>query len=45
VAQLEDLVLGFSRRQFRAITWFGVLLGGLIGIVQALLWQVLPAAG
>ena len=45
VARLEALVLGFSRKQFRAITWFGVLLGGLIGAAQVLLTQVLPAAG
>ncbi|MFZ5493433.1 MAG: DUF445 domain-containing protein [Pseudomonadota bacterium] len=45
VARLEALVLGFSRKQFRAITWFGVLLGGMIGVVQVLLTQVLPAAG
>ena len=45
VARLEDLVLGFSRRQFRAITWFGVLLGGLIGLTQVLLAQLLPAVG
>lgn len=45
VARLEALVLGFSRKQFRAITWFGVLLGGLIGVAQVLLTQVLPAAG
>jgi uncharacterized membrane protein YheB (UPF0754 family) len=44
VARLEALVLGFSRRQFRAITWFGVLLGGLIGVVQVLLMHVLPTA-
>lgn len=45
VARLEALVLGFSRKQFRAITWFGVLLGGLIGVAQVLLTQVLPAGG
>jgi uncharacterized membrane protein YheB (UPF0754 family) len=44
VARLEALVLGFSRKQFRAITWFGVLLGGLIGVVQVLLVHFLPAA-
>lgn len=44
VARLEALVLGFSRRQFRAITWFGVLLGGLIGLAQVLLMHLLPAA-
>lgn len=43
VAQLEALVLGFSRKQFRAITWFGVLLGGLIGVAQVLMQQALPA--
>ena len=32
---LERLVLGFSRKQFRHITWFGALLGALIGLVQA----------
>ena len=30
-----------SRKQFRAITYFGVLVGGLIGFVQVLLTQVL----
>lgn len=45
VARLEALVLGFSRKQFRAITWFGALLGGLIGVAQVLLSQLLPAAG
>ncbi len=39
VATLEDLVLGFSRKQFRHITWFGVLLGGMIGVVQVILFQ------
>lgn len=42
VAKLEALVLGFSRKQFRAITWFGVLLGGLIGAAQVLLMHFLP---
>ncbi|MBV1931323.1 MAG: DUF445 family protein, partial [Porticoccaceae bacterium] len=27
VATLEELVMGFSRKQFRHITWFGALLG------------------
>ena len=40
VATLEELVLGFSRKQFRHITWFGVLLGFMIGVVQVLLFQV-----
>ena len=42
VERLEELVLGFSRQQFRHITWFGALLGFLIGVVQVLLIQVLP---
>ncbi len=37
IAHLEELVLGFSRRQFRHITFFGGVLGALIGVVQALL--------
>ena len=41
VATLEELVLGFSRKQFRHITWFGVLLGALIGVVQVVVFQVL----
>jgi uncharacterized membrane protein YheB (UPF0754 family) len=41
VEKLEDLVLGFSRQQFRYITWFGGLLGALIGLVQAGLTLVL----
>lgn len=34
---LEELVLGFSRKQFRHITWFGALLGFMIGVVQVVL--------
>jgi uncharacterized membrane protein YheB (UPF0754 family) len=37
IAKLEELVLGFSREQFRHITFFGGVLGALIGLVQALL--------
>ncbi len=44
VATLEELVLGFSRKQFRHITWFGVLLGFMIGVVQVVLFQVLGRA-
>lgn len=35
IAHLEELILGFSRRQFRHITFFGGVLGALIGLVQA----------
>ena len=41
VQQLEDLILGFSKKQFRHITFFGAILGGLIGLVQAALSMVL----
>lgn len=42
IATLEELILGFSRQQFRYITWFGGLLGALIGLVQAGLVHFLP---
>jgi len=41
IAHLEELVLGFSRTQFRHITFFGGVLGALIGIVQASLHVIL----
>lgn len=37
IVQLEELVLGVSRRQFRHITLFGGVLGALIGLAQALI--------
>ena len=37
VARLEELVLGFSRKQFQHITVFGGVLGFLIGSIQAAL--------
>lgn len=37
VAKLEDLVLGISKREFKMITVLGAVLGGLIGIVQGLI--------
>ncbi len=40
VSDLESLVLGFSKDQFRHITFFGVLLGALIGGLQVLLFGV-----
>lgn len=36
-ARLEELIMGFSKKQFRYITLFGGLLGGLIGLIQAAL--------
>ena len=44
VATLEALVMGFSRKQFRHITWFGALLGFIIGLVQVVVFQVLVIA-
>lgn len=35
VQVLEELILGFSRKQFKHITFFGGVLGALIGLVQA----------
>ena len=35
IAHLEELILGFSRKQFRHITFFGGVLGFVIGLVQA----------
>jgi uncharacterized membrane protein YheB (UPF0754 family) len=35
IARLEELILGFSRKQFQHITFFGGVLGFLIGCVQA----------
>jgi uncharacterized membrane protein YheB (UPF0754 family) len=37
IRELEELVLGFSRKQFRHITIFGGILGFVIGVVQALI--------
>ena len=37
VSKLEELVLGISKREFKMITVLGALLGGLIGIVQGLI--------
>lgn len=39
VERLEEVVLSVSGREFRAITWLGVLLGGIIGLIQSLLVQ------
>lgn len=43
IANLEELILGFSRKQFRHITFFGGVLGALIGLVQALMSLALLA--
>jgi uncharacterized membrane protein YheB (UPF0754 family) len=41
VERLEQVVLNISGREFRAITWLGALLGGFIGLFQALLLRLL----
>lgn len=38
VERLETIVLGVSGKEFRAITWVGALLGGLIGLFQSLFY-------
>ena len=38
---LEELILGFSRKQFKHITLFGGILGAAIGLVQAFLSTLL----
>ena len=41
ISTLEELIIGFSRKQFRHITVFGGILGAAIGLVQACLAQAL----
>jgi len=38
---LEELILGFSKKQFKHITIFGGILGAIIGLVQALISTLL----
>lgn len=40
VERLEELVLSISKREFKMITYLGALLGGLIGLIQAILIQL-----
>jgi uncharacterized membrane protein YheB (UPF0754 family) len=37
IERLEDLILGFSRKQFQHIPFFGGVLGFVIGCAQAIL--------
>jgi uncharacterized membrane protein YheB (UPF0754 family) len=39
--RLEQLVLGISRREFKMITYLGALLGGIIGLIQGGIVQLL----
>lgn len=38
--RLEAVIVSVSGREFRAITWLGALLGGLIGLLQTVFWLV-----
>ncbi|MEF2968845.1 DUF445 family protein [Paenibacillus sp. M1] len=40
VERLEEVILSVSGKEFRAITWLGVFLGGIIGLFQSafMLW-------
>jgi uncharacterized membrane protein YheB (UPF0754 family) len=42
IERLEHIILSVSGREFRAITWLGAFLGGMIGLAQAvfLLWYM-----
>jgi uncharacterized membrane protein YheB (UPF0754 family) len=42
VDQLEQVILSISGREFRAITWLGVLLGSMIGLIQSILIRLWP---
>lgn len=37
VERLEEMVLGISKREFKMITYLGALLGGMIGLLQAVI--------
>jgi uncharacterized membrane protein YheB (UPF0754 family) len=37
IERLEEVILSVSGKEFRAITWLGVLLGGLIGLLQPII--------
>ncbi|MDX8045697.1 DUF445 family protein [Gracilibacillus sp. S3-1-1] len=39
-ARLEEIILSISRKEFKLITYLGALLGGLIGLIQAILFIV-----
>ena len=39
ILQVEDLLMGIMKEQFKYINLFGALLGFLIGLVNLLVWQ------
>ncbi|OMP67143.1 DUF445 domain-containing protein [Domibacillus epiphyticus] len=42
IARLEKIVLDIAHRELKMITWLGALLGGLIGILQAIIMMAFP---
>ncbi|TCZ75320.1 DUF445 family protein [Paenibacillus albiflavus] len=38
IEQLERIILSVSGQEFRAITWLGVVLGGVIGLIQTFIY-------
>ena len=36
IERLEEIILSVSGKEFRAITWLGVVLGGAIGLFQSI---------
>ena len=41
IAKLEDLVLGIISKELRLITWLGGIIGGLVGVIQALVMFII----
>nr|WP_231710729.1 DUF445 family protein [Gracilibacillus suaedae] len=39
-SRIEEIILSISRKEFKLITYLGALLGGLIGLIQAILFIV-----
>ncbi|SER84967.1 Uncharacterized membrane protein YheB, UPF0754 family [Gracilibacillus ureilyticus] len=37
-ARIEDIILSISRKEFKLITYLGALLGGMIGLIQGILF-------
>ncbi|KAB8139040.1 DUF445 family protein [Gracilibacillus oryzae] len=37
-ARIEDIILSISRKEFKLITYLGALLGGVIGLIQGILF-------
>lgn len=40
IEQLEKIILSVSGKEFRAITWLGVVLGGVIGLMQTIIYAL-----